>query len=85
MAKVKLPSSEPYLRFEGCPVSVSEQVLALCFLAGSKNPILDASESIPFNKAYLQWRSAMAVKRLQGVAYQRAGACHRGHARPEME
>ncbi len=85
MAKLRAGRDEAYLRFEGCPVSVAEQVLALCFLAGSKNPIFDPKEAIPFNKAYLQWRSAMAMKRLRGIAYQKPGACHRGEARPEVE
>jgi uncharacterized protein (DUF362 family) len=85
MAKLHGAKNEPYVRFEGCPVSVAEQVLALCFVSGSKNPIFDASEAIPFNKAYLQWRSVMAMKRLRGVAYQRPGACDRGEARPEVE
>jgi uncharacterized protein (DUF362 family) len=84
-AKLKLSGSDPYVRFEGCPVSVSEQVLALCFLAGSKNPILDAKEAIPFNKAYLQWRSTVALKRLQGMPYQMHGACHRGDGQPDLK
>ncbi len=85
MAKLRASRDQGYVRFEGCPVSVAEQVLALCFIAGSKNPILDPKEAIPFNKAYLQWRSAMALKRLRGVAYQRPGACERGDGRPEVE
>jgi uncharacterized protein (DUF362 family) len=84
-AKVKRAGGEPYVRFEGCPVSVSEQVLALCFLLGAKNPIFDMKESIPFNRAYLQWRAATALRRLQGIPYQIHGACHRGDARPELE
>ncbi len=85
MAKLQASKNDAYVRFEGCPVSVAEQVLALCFISGSKNPIFDPSEAIPFNKAYLQWRSVMAMKRLRGVPYQRSGACDRGDARPEVE
>ncbi len=85
MAKLASSKDDPYVRFGGCPVSVAEQVLALCFLSGAKNPILDPKESIPFNKAYLQWRSTTALQRLKGVPYQREGACERGEARPEVE
>jgi uncharacterized protein (DUF362 family) len=69
-----------YVRFEGCPVSVSEQVLALAQLTGAKNPIL--MESAKFTKAYLAWRAATAGQRLLGHPYQRAGACPRGDAAP---
>jgi uncharacterized protein (DUF362 family) len=85
MSKLRSAKDEPYVRFEGCPVSVAEQVLALCFISGAKNPILDPKEAIPFNKSYLQWRGAMALKRLKGVPYQKHGACSRGEARPEIE
>lgn len=85
MAKLRAAKGDAYVRFEGCPVSVAEQILALCFVAGAKNPIFDPSEAIPFNKAYLQWRSIMALKRIRGVAYQRPGACERGEARPEVD
>ena len=74
-----------YIRLEGCPVSVTEQVLALSTLVGSKNPILGASDSVRFNKAYLAWRAATAGQRLLGQPYQKPGACPRGQAMPVLE
>jgi uncharacterized protein (DUF362 family) len=73
-----------YVRFEGCPVSVAEQVLALVYLTGCKNPYLVPGESLRFNKAYVSWRAAMAAKKLMGQPYQRSGACPRGNASPEV-
>jgi hypothetical protein len=70
------------VRFEGCPVSVSEQALALVFLSGAKNPFFDPRESVAFNKAYLQWRGATTMHRLQGIPYQKPGPVDRGEARP---
>ncbi len=84
IAKLRAARGQSVLRVEGCPVSVAEQVLLLCFLSGAKNPFLDARESIAFNKAYLQWRSVTALRRLQGVPYQKTGPCTRGEARPEV-
>ncbi len=47
-----------------CPLP--SRVLFLCLPLGDlKNPFLDARESIAFNKAYLQWRSVTALRRLQ--------------------
>jgi hypothetical protein len=83
-AKVKDAEGVQYVRFEGCPVSVAEQVLALVYLTGCKNPFLVPGESLRFNKAYVAWRAAMAAKRLMGQPYQREGACGRGHAMPEI-
>jgi uncharacterized protein (DUF362 family) len=84
LSTLRAAKDEPYVRFEGCPVSVSEQVLALVLLTGCKNPFLVGSESTRFNKAYLSWRAAMVAKRLLGQPYQREGACARGEARPEL-
>jgi uncharacterized protein (DUF362 family) len=83
-ATVKHAEGVQFLRFEGCPVSVAEQVLALVYLTGCKNPYLVPSESVRFNKAYLSWRAVTAAKRLLGQPYQRAGASARGDARPEV-
>jgi uncharacterized protein (DUF362 family) len=85
LAKLRRHKDDPYIRLEGCPVSVAEQVLFLVFLSGSKNPFLDPVESVLFNKAYLQWRSVTTLRRLQGVAYQKAGAAERGDARPTID
>ena len=51
--KLALSRNDPYLRLEGCPVSVAEQVLALVGLAGLKNPYLAPDQVVQFNKAYL--------------------------------
>jgi uncharacterized protein (DUF362 family) len=73
-----------HVRFEGCPVSVAEQVLALVFLTRCKNPFLDPAESTRFNKHYLSWRAAVALKRIMGKPYQKPGDTERGHAKPEL-
>ena len=73
-----------YVRFEGCPVSVAEQVLALVFLTGCKNPYLSRKDSVSFSKAYLSWRAHTAYKRLMGEEYQKEGAAERGEARPDV-
>lgn len=77
--------SEQVMRLEGCPVSVAEQVLALAGIGKTKNPYFDRDQVVAFNKAYLGWRAATALQRLAGRPYQKAGPCHRGHARPEMD
>jgi uncharacterized protein (DUF362 family) len=82
--KLAAAKNEPFLRLEGCPVSVAEQVLALVMMGGLKNPYLQPSEALRFNKAYLMWRSATAAKRLRGEPYQKNGTfCERGQASPE--
>ena len=73
-----------HLRLKGCPVSVSEQLLALVALTGANNPIFDPGEVVAFNKAYLTWKAAVASRRVRGQAYQKAGAAPRGEARPEL-
>jgi uncharacterized protein (DUF362 family) len=81
-AKLREARDVQVVRFEGCPVSVAEQVLALVYLTGCKNPFLVPDESLRFNKAYLSWRAVMAAKRMMGQPYQREGPCHRGNAAP---
>jgi hypothetical protein len=84
--KLAIHASDSYVRFEGCPVSVAEQALALIRLGGLKNPYFDPAQAIQFNKGYLQWKSATAMKRLRGVPYQRPGAfAERGRAMPDTE
>jgi hypothetical protein len=85
--KVREAEGVSFVRFEGCPVSVAEQVLALVFLTHCKNPYLDPSEAVRFNRAYLGWRAVTAFKRLTGEPYQKTGAGEedkRGEAKPEM-
>jgi uncharacterized protein (DUF362 family) len=86
--RVREADGVDFVRFEGCPVSVAEQVLALVFLTKCKNPYLDPSEAVRFNRAYLGWRAATALKRLRGEPYQRAATDppgERGEAKPEIE
>ena len=82
--KLQAARGSSHVRFEGCPVSVAEQVLALVFLTKCKNPFLDPVESTKFNRAYLSWRAATGLKRLMGTPYQRHGTTDRGEARPEV-
>ncbi len=85
LAKVRAGKGQAYVRLEGCPVSVAEQVLFLVFASGAKNPLLDPTESIAFNKAYVQWRLATTMQRVRGVPYQRPGAAPRGEAAPVVD
>ena len=65
-------------------MSVAEQVLALAFLSGAKNPYFDKTEILKFNKAYLAWRAANAGRRLRGTPYQVAGPTERGDGAPTL-
>ncbi len=78
-------AADPYVRLEGCPVSVAEQVLALVSLGHLKNPYLDPRAVLIFNKAYAGWRASTAFHRMTGHPYQKAGPAPRGDARPEMQ
>ncbi|MCP4446915.1 MAG: DUF362 domain-containing protein [Myxococcales bacterium] len=74
-----------HVRIEGCPVSVAEQALALVHLGKLKNPYLDPSQAIAFNKSYLSWRGRTTLNRLMGKKYQRHGSyASRGQAQPEL-
>ena len=81
-AKLAAHRNDTHLRLTGCPVSVAEQVLALAFLSGAKNPYFDKTEIVKFNKAYLAWRAANAGRRLRGKPYQVAGPTERGDGAP---
>ncbi len=83
--KIWAARNQPYVRFEGCPVSVAEQLLALVVLGKAKNPYLEPAEAVAYNEAYLGWRAATALKRAVGERYQRPGACARGEAAPRVE
>lgn len=84
-AKVREHKGDQVIRFEGCPVSVAEQVLALVSLGGLKNPFFDVRQSLVFNKGYIGWKGATAIRRLTGIPYQKPGPAARGDARPEWE
>lgn len=83
-AKMAMTKGDAYVRLEGCPVSVAEQVLALVSLGKTKNPYLAPEQIVQFNKAYLAWRGTTAAKRLAGEPYQVHGPCARGDAAPEV-
>lgn len=74
-------AGEP-IRLRGCPVSVSEQVLAICALSKVKNPITDPQNAVQFNTAYFAWRAKMLERRLLGKPYQVAGPAKRGQSAP---
>jgi hypothetical protein len=85
LRKVSRERTAPYIRLEGCPVSVAEHVLALVGLAKLKNPFFDPKQAAGFNRAYLSWRAVEAYNRIvEDQPYQRAGLCHRGEAAPEL-
>lgn len=85
MRKLKDTAKDPYVRFEGCPVSVAEQVLALVELAGLQSPFTNPENAVEQTKHYLMWRSTMAGKRLlKRQPYQIHGKTERGKAAPEV-
>jgi uncharacterized protein (DUF362 family) len=85
--RVKDAEGVAFVRFEGCPVSVAEQVLALVQLTKCKNPYLSPGEAVRFNRAYLGWRAATSLRRLAGETYHKAPSPtrdERGEAKPEV-
>jgi hypothetical protein len=83
--KLRELKKRPYIRLEGCPVSVGELVLMLAELGGIQNPYFDPRMAVGFNKHYLEWRASSVWKRLLGGKYQIAGETERGDARPVLE
>jgi uncharacterized protein (DUF362 family) len=81
---VRAHENDTHLRLSGCPVSVAEHVLFLVEHGKLNSPFTDKASALTFTKNYLMWRSSTAVKRLMGEPYQKAGACHRGQAAPEI-
>jgi hypothetical protein len=84
-SKLAQSKSSSHVRFEGCPVSVAEQVLALVTLGKTKNPYLSASEAMRFNLGYMGWRGMTLAQRAVGKKYQVHGDAQRGHAKPEVD
>jgi hypothetical protein len=80
--KLARTRSAPYVRLEGCPVSVAELILVLATLGTAKNPYFDPREILSFNRAYLASHAAVALKRLGGEPYQVRGPAERGAADP---
>lgn len=83
--KLSKAKNDQVIRFEGCPVSVSEQVLALVELGGLNSPFLSADNASTFNKNYAKWRGRTLAKRLTGWRYQQSGPVARGAAKPEVQ
>jgi len=81
-SRMKDARGATHVRFEGCPVSVAEQVLALVQLTGCKNPYLQPGEGLKFNRAYLSWKAHTAFSRMMGTPYQKEGDGPRGEAMP---
>ena len=83
-SKLRELKSKPYVRLEGCPVSIGELILLLAELGGVQNPYFDKRQVIGFNRSYLSWRGRSAFKRLLGKPYQIHGVTPRGAARPVL-
>ena len=84
MAKLRKHKNATHIRFEGCPVSVAEQVLFLVELGKVNSPWLNRESAIQMTKNYLMWRSTTLLKRVRGQPYQRSGPCVRGNAKPDL-
>jgi len=77
---LKDAEGKPSLRLQGCPVSVTEQLLVLVKMAGATDPTNNKSGAI----SYLKWRSVMAFKNVFGHKYQVHGPAERGEAKPDV-
>jgi uncharacterized protein (DUF362 family) len=75
---------EPYLRLDGCPVSVAELILVLSELGGAKNPYFSPKEVLRFNAAYVAQRAAKLAGWARGEAYLAPPGGERGAAEPVL-
>jgi uncharacterized protein (DUF362 family) len=83
--KLQEGKKRPYMRLEGCPVSIGELILLLAELGGIKNPYFDRRQAVGFNVAYLAWRSTALWKQMvRGEPYQIRGDTLRGAAQPDV-
>ncbi|MDB4941292.1 MAG: Iron-sulfur cluster-binding protein [Labilithrix sp.] len=82
--KLRELKSRPFVRLEGCPVSIGELILLLAELGGVQNPYFDKRQIVGFNRSYMAWRGATALKRMLGKPYQVRGVTERGAARPTV-
>jgi uncharacterized protein (DUF362 family) len=83
VAKAKLRGD--VIRLEGCPVSVSEQVLALVTIGNLDNPFFDRRNMATFGRAYFGWKARVTLNKLQRKTYQKNGTfTERGQAAPEL-
>jgi uncharacterized protein (DUF362 family) len=80
--KLSAAKKSPWVRLEGCPVSIGELILLLAELGNIQNPYFDKRQMVGFNAAYLRWRGSSAWKRIMGSPYQIEGEPIRGSARP---
>jgi uncharacterized protein (DUF362 family) len=82
--KLREAKDSPYIRLEGCPVSIGELILLLAELGGIKNPYFDKRQVVGFNLAYLTWRGGQLWRKMLGQPYQVPGTTARGAAAPEL-
>jgi hypothetical protein len=82
--RVRKARHEPYLRLEGCPVSVAELILVLAELGGAKNPYFSPREVLRFNAAYVAQRAQKLSRWAEGKPYLLPEAGERGNARPVL-
>ncbi len=85
LRKVEEAKNRPFLRLEGCPVSVAELILALSILGGVNNPYLSPQEAVRFTRHYVRWRLAQSAQRLQGKPYLVRDFDERGEAQPTLD
>jgi uncharacterized protein (DUF362 family) len=83
--KVRELKTKPWIRLDGCPVSIGELIILLAELGGINNPYFDRRAVVGFNRAYLEWRATDVWRRITGAKYQVAGPVTRGDARPIVE
>jgi uncharacterized protein (DUF362 family) len=82
--KLRELRSKPWIRLEGCPVSVGELILLIAELGGINNPYFDRRSVVAFNRSYLAWRTTDLWRRLTGSSYQVSGPTERGAAQPNL-
>jgi uncharacterized protein (DUF362 family) len=71
---------QPFIRLDGCPVSVSEQLLLLVQLGGMTDPTTSDTRAMG---SYIMWKLSSAMRWIGGQRYQIHGETSRGEARPE--
>lgn len=84
MTQVQAAADKPYLRLAGCPVSVSELILALSMIGGVNNPYLSPEEAVRFTRQYVSRAGAIALRRLSGEPSLKSGQTPRGTAAPRF-
>ena len=82
--KLREAKGKPYIRIEGCPVSIGELIMLLAELGGVKNPYFEPRQAVGFNRSYFAWRGSVLWDRMLGRPYQIKGAAERGEAQPDL-